>query len=156
MGLFNGIADAEIFERGTYFSPGFDGVVKVEKVIAKRTRASGDAFIVEMRVVDGGTDSDPNGSKRSWFQKMIDSDIAFPAIKAWAAACAGYAPNEKDAIETEVAPALEDALEAAVTNPGDNDFVGAFLHLTTTQVKTKNDRDFTRHDWAPATDPEAG
>lgn len=154
MGLFKGINEAEIFERGMYFSAGFDGIVQVEKVIVKRTRASGDAFIVEYRVIEGGNDRDPNRAKRSWFQKLIDTDIAYPAIKAWAAACAGYEPSERDAIEKEVAPQLENALDAATESPADNDFTGCYLHLVTTMVMTKNDREFTRHDWYPSNGPE--
>jgi len=80
---------------------------------------------------------------------MSDRTVAFPAIKAWAAAVAGYAPHEKDAIEAEISPFLQKTLTHATDNPADNDFVGQFVRVETEQIKTKNDRDFTRHEWFP-------
>lgn len=150
MGLFDGIGDAEIFERGRYIKGGFRGVVEVTKTLAKQTRKSGVGFIVELKIVETNMPEEhPIGSKATWFQKMTDRDVAFPAIKAWAAACAGYEAHEKDKIEKEVAPHLSEALDNATTNPTDNDFVGVLLRLETEQIKTRNDRDFTRHEWSP-------
>lgn len=157
MGLFDGIGDAEIFERGRYMPPGFRGVVEVKKTIAKQTRKSGLGFIVELRVAEveragqEGHELSPVtvGEKRTWFQKMTDLNVAFPAIKAWAAAIAGYEMHEKEAIDAEVAPELEGAMNRATENPSDNDFVGCLVKLETEATKTGKGLDFTHHNWAP-------
>ena len=151
MGLWSGIADAELFERGKYLSANFIGEVEVEKTLVKTTRAIGDAFIVEMRVIETNMpDEHPVGQKVSWFQKLQDKDVAFPSIKAWAAACAGFHPNQKDEIEEEIEPLLEEMMEEATDKPDDNDFVGIRLHVETFKILTKNGRDFTRHNWEPS------
>lgn len=150
MGLWDGIEDAELFERGVYLKPNFVGMVEVERTILKRTRAIGDAFIVEMRVIETNMPEEhPVGQKVSWFQKLADKDVAFPAIKAWAAACAGYKMTQKDAIEEEVSPVLKEMMELATDKPDANDFIGIQLHVETVQVKTRADKDFTRHNWEP-------
>jgi len=48
-----------------------------------------------------------------------------------------------------VSPALKGLLNAATSSPADNDLVGIRVCVETEQVKTKNDKDFTRHTWAP-------
>lgn len=173
MGLFDGIAEAELFERGRYLPPGFHGVLEVKRTIAKETVRSGIGFIVEfevMRVDRPGQGYNPGdadnkvdkhelapvvkGEKRTWFQKMGDKTVAFPSIKAWAAAVSGYAAHEKDAIESEVAPHLESVLTHATDNPADNDFVGCRVEVDTSKTTTRNDREFTRHEWIPCEDPD--
>jgi len=155
MGLFDGIQDAEIFERGRFLPGGFRGVLEVKRTIAKETIRSGIGFIVEFEVVESNLpDQVQVGSKCTWFQKMSDRTVAFPAIKAWAAAVGGYHSYQKDEIEDEVAPELEGALTHATDNPADNDFVGCLVRVETDMIKTRNDRDFTRHDWQPYDDAE--
>ena len=150
MGLWDGIEDAELFERGVYLKPKFIGTVEVERTIVKATRAKGDAFIVEMRVIDTNMPEDhPVGQKVSWYQALKDKDIAFPAIKAWAAACAGYKTTQKDEIDEEVSPVLKDMMVLATDKPDANDFIGIQLHVETVLIKTKKDTDFTRHNWEP-------
>lgn len=168
MGLFDGINEAELFERGRYLPPGFRGVLEVKRTIAKETVRSGIGFIVEFEVVrvdrpgQGYNDGDAannvprhelapvvRGEKRTWFQKMTDLNVAFPAIKAWAAAIAGYEMHEKEAIDAEVAPELEGAMNRATENPSDNDFVGCLVKLETEATKTGKGLDFTHHNWAP-------
>ena len=156
MGLFDGIGEAEIFTRGKYMPPGFRGVLEVKRTIAKETVKSGIGFIVEFEVIEvnrpGTKDHDLApvvvGEKRTWFQGMKDKTVAFPAIKEWAAAMAGYQMHEKEAIDDEVSPELQNILTHATDNPADNDFVGVRVSLDTSHKKTKNDRDFTVHAWA--------
>lgn len=163
MGLFDGINEAELFERGRYLPPGFRGVLEVKRTIAKETVRSGIGFIVEFEVVRvdrpglEGHDLAPvfQGEKRTWFQKMGDKTVAFPSIKAWAAAMSGYASHEKEAIENEVAPHLEGVLTHATDNPADNDFVGCRVEVETIAHKTKKSgSDFTIHNWIPWEDPD--
>lgn len=180
MGLFDGINEAELFERGKYLSGKceacggkgvtdegkicaacvglghFRGVLQVKRTLAKETLRSGVGFIVEFVVVESNMlGAHPLGSKCTWFQKMSDRTVAFPAIKAWAAAVAGYASHERDAIEADVAPHLQASLAHATDNPADNDFVGCRVGVEATQIMTRNDREFTRHEWSPHEDLDA-
>lgn len=149
MGLFSGIQDAEIFERGRFLPGGFNGVLEVKRTIAKETIKSGVGFIVEFDVVESNLDDVAIGSRCTWFQKMSDRTVALPSIKAWAAAVAGYHAHQRAEIENEVAPMLEQSLTHATDNPADNDFVGCMVRVQTDMIQTKNGRDFTRHDWQP-------
>jgi len=161
MGLFDGIDNAEVFERGRYFPPGFRGVVEVKRTISKETVKSGIGFIVEFEIVRVDRPGKPDhelspvvvGEKRTWFQKMSDKTVAFPAVLAWAAGVAGYAAHEKDAIESEVASGLGAVLNHATDNPADNDFVGARVIVETSHKLTRNKTDFTVHEWIPFEDP---
>ena len=158
MGLWDGIENAEIFERGNYLPPGFRGVVEVKRTLAKETRKSGLAFIVELRVVEVDSPGDEDhelspvreGEKRTWFQKMTNKDVAFPAVAAWAAACAGYDPTDKNAVKEAVMPHLRATMKHATDNPEDNDFVGVKLRLSCVATITKEKQaDFTRYDFSP-------
>jgi hypothetical protein len=155
MGLFDNIGDAEIFERGKYLNGGFRGVLEVKRTIAKETIKSGIGFIVEFAIVETNMpDPHPVGSKATWFQKMSDKTVAFPSIKAFAAAVAGYESHQTAEIDDEVSPHLQALLQHATDNPADNDLVGQLVRVETEQVKTRNDRDFTRHTWGPYVERE--
>lgn len=173
MGLFDGIADAETFERGKFFPPGFRGKVRIERTIAKESVKSGIGFICEVRIIEvdrpgqgynpGDAESEipkhekapvVQGEKRTWWQGMTDKTVAFPALKSWAAAVAGYTLDQKELIESEVSPHLQDALMHATDNPADNDFVSVFVNLETWNTTTKKGGDFTVHDWTPYNEAE--
>jgi len=172
MGLFSGIEDADLFQRGKFLTPDFVGVLEVTKTLAFQTRAHGMAFIVEFEVIetnkpegttrlvtDNGVeklipDAFPVGSKCSWFQKLQDKDIAFPAIKAFVAVLSGYTLDQKDAIDEELSPQLADLLDRCTESPTDNELVGLRICVSTVGVVTKNNRDFTRHDWDPYAYPQ--
>ena len=156
MGLWDGIESAEIFERGNYVVGGFNGVVMVMRTLGKETRSSGLAFIVELKVMSTNLPEEhPVGQKATWFQKMTDKSVAFPAIAAWAAACAGYQPHEKERIKADVFPHLRETMKHATDNPDDNSFIGVQLRLQTTMVTTKKGGDFTRYDFSPYEPPAA-
>jgi hypothetical protein len=156
--LFDGLEDAEIFQRGKYMAGGFEGVVEVKKTLVKQTRQRGPAFIVEMQVVETNMpEKHPVGGKSTWFQKLVNKDVAFPAIKAWVAACLGFEAHQKDAIdetldaidpETKL-PMIRALIKEATNNPESNEFVGVRLRLACEQVKTKENKDFTRYDFSP-------
>jgi hypothetical protein len=153
--MFSGLGNAEVFQRGKFFQPDFDGIVIIRKTILKNTRAKGIAFIVEFEVKTTNHDKHPVGSKGSWFQKLQDTTVAFPAIRAWAAACAGYETNQIAEINEDPAlrsPILDELVNDAVSSPDDNDYCGVELRLVTTQVKTTKNTDFTRYDFSPVAD----
>lgn len=155
-----GIDDAETFERGKFFPPGFRGTVKIERTIAKESVKSGLGFICEVRIVEvsrpgeEGHEKSPvtAGEKRTWWQGMTDKTVAFPALKSWAGAVAGY--TEKADIDRDVGPGLSKVLQHATDNPADNDFVGVHVNLETWHKKTKKGGDFTVHDWSPYDEAE--
>lgn len=150
MSIFNGIENAEIFERGKYLAGGFNGVVECQRTLTKETIKSGIGFIVEFKIIETNLPEEHAvGSRATWFQKMGDKTVAFPAVKAWASAMAGYHPHQKQEIENEVAPHLSETLAAATENETDNVFTGVAVRVSTETVITRNGREFTRHQWAP-------
>lgn len=154
--IWDGIEDAEIYERGRFMQPGFVGVICIKKTLTKMTRKSGMAFIVEFEIVESNMPDPktghPVGSKATWFQKLQDKSVAFPAIKEWVAACTGYHRHQKEEIERDVEPHLRSLVEEATNNPDDNPFIGVLLKLETIATVTKNERDFTRYNFEPMDD----
>lgn len=148
--IWDGIENAQIFDRGKYVKANFSGVIVVRSTIAKTTRAQGLAFIVEMEILETNmSEEHAVGSKATWFQKMSDKQVAFSAVLEWAAACIGVRANEKDRIESEVRPVIKELMDYATTNPTNNEFVGTKLRLDAVATKTKKDSDFTRYDFTP-------
>lgn len=148
MGIWDGVENAEIYDKGNYIKPNFIGIVEIKKTLAKQTRSAGLSFIVELEVIDTNMpEKHPVGQMVTWFQKLTDTDIAFPAVAEWAAAAAGIDPGNKKAVKEEVMPALKAAMEHATDNPTENDFVGMRVGVETVQIETKNKREFTRHTW---------
>lgn len=151
--IWDGIEDAEIFERGKYFHPGFVGVVRMKRTIGKLTRKSGPAFIVEMEVVESKTpDIHPVGFKGTWYQSLKDLDVAFPAILAWVLACSGLDPTkDKEVVDKEIRPQLQQLMKEARANPDDNFFINIRCHLETLQTTTVGKGlPFTRYEFSPA------
>lgn len=151
MGMFKGINKAKISETGNYLPPDFDGVVEITRTIIKETRKKGPAFIVDLRIVESNLDDVPVEKEFNWFQKMTDTDIAFPAIKAFFAAAAGVDPRDDEALG-EIEDNIEEALEDAVQNPDDpekNMLIGLQVRVITSHKETQEGKDFTRHDWRP-------
>ncbi len=149
--LWDGIEDAELFERGKYMEANFIGEVEIKKTLAKETLKNGMAFIVEMVVLETNMpDKHPKGQKVTWYQGLKDKTVAFPAIAAWAAACLGFHPNsDKSKIKDEVQPLLPAAMKEATDSPEDNPFIGVRLKLSTFMRKTKKGLDFTVYDFEP-------
>lgn len=175
MGAFSGLRDAKMFERGTPLSarklganPAHDKnqpesdknepflwapqtfVLEIEKCLLKKTRKSGMGFIVEMRVLEPSPDpiAHPVGSKRSWFQKMEDADVAFGAIKQFAAAASGVNPNDKEAVKTQIEPYVEDTMEQAC-DEGKNALKGAKLKAEVAHKRTQKNFEFSQHIFEP-------
>lgn len=149
MGIWDGIENAESYDRGNYLAPGFVGVCEVVKTLVKQTRAAGPAFIVELRIVESNLDRHPVGSKVSWFQKLTDKAVAFPSVAEWAAATAGLDPTDREMVKQEIMPELRELMEHATDNPSNNSFVGQLVKIETVHVLTKTGRDFTRHTFSP-------
>lgn len=164
MGLFDGIENAEIFERGKFLPPGFAGVLEVKRTLSKDSLKSGVGFIVEFAVAQVDRPGQPDhelspvvlGEKRTWWQGMTDQTVAFPACLEFMAALSGYQRHEKDAIEAGVKPHVRETLNHAVKNPDENDLIGCQVRLETSHKITKKGSDFTVHTWSPHEDPGTG
>jgi hypothetical protein len=160
--LFAGLREARTFERGTFLKPG-QYEVRVKRAIFKKTRAKGDAFILEFTIEKseyenkkkaaitalGSTpyslqDLDktlPNqvGSSASWYQSMQDIDIGFGALKSFAAAILGQKAEDPEFIE-----AVEGFMNGVVNEGVINNMV---IPVEVVVVKTKKDTDFSLHRW---------
>jgi len=156
MGLFEGIEDAEIFERGKFLPAGFVGVLEVKRTLAKDSIKSGMGFIVEFEVIASNREDVPVGSKATWWQGMKDRTVAFPAIKEFVAVLSGFERHQKDEINAEVSPVLAQLLDHATENPDSNDLIGQRIQCETANKRTRNDRDFTLHLWSPYVPPPTG
>jgi hypothetical protein len=150
--LWDGIDRAEIFERGRYFKPNFEGIVQVKKTVVRDTFKSGVAFIVEVEVMWTNMPEDhPIGSKGTWFQGLSKNKAtAFGNIAKWIAACAGYFSSQKAEIDEKVRPHMTEMMVYATNNPDRNHFTSIYLNLRTYLIKTREKgEDFTVYDFEP-------
>lgn len=160
--LFAGLRDAKTFDRGTFLRAG-QYVVKVKRAIYKKTRAKGDAFILEFSVEEsnyesakhsavnalGGTQysltdlektlPNPTGTSGSWYQSMQDMDIGFGALKSFAANILGQKPEDPEFID-----AVEGFMNSVVNEGVIN---GMLIPVEVVMIKTKKDTDFSLHKW---------
>lgn len=135
MGLWDGIEDAEVYGRGVYLPVGWRGVLQVQKTLAMETQNVGLAFIVEMVVVESNMAEYPAGMQVSWFQKMADKRVAFPAIIEWAAACKGY--SDKDEIQRDITPNIKPVMDHATQYPENNGFTGDLVRAEVVPKTTR-------------------
>jgi len=160
--LFAGLRDAKTFDRGTFLKAGIYEV-RVKRAIFKKTRAKGDAFILEFTIERSEYERKkkemiaslgsqqyslaelekllPNqtGSTASWYQSLQDVDIGFGALKGFAASILNQKPDDPEFIE-----AVEGFMNSIVADGAIN---GMLLPVEAVQVKTKKDTDFTLHKW---------
>ena len=151
MGLFkgSGLKDAKMFERGAYLGVG-KFQLEITKVLTKDTRKSGNGFIVEFTVVQTSDEKNhPVGSKATWFQSLLDKDVAWGAIKEWAYAVMGFKNTKEDTdrAKKELDPVIEDLCDEAIDKGALN---GKRVNVETHMKKTGKDKDFTVHTWSPA------
>ena len=160
--LFAGLRDARTFDRGTWLKAG-RYEVRVKRAIFKKTRAKGDAYILEF-VIEKSTYEDdkkkaitafgttpfdmkeleetlPNqiGTTGSWYQSLRDVDIGFGSLKSFAANILGQKPEDPEFIE-----AVEGFLNAVVNDDAIN---GMRIPVEVVTVKTKDGTDFSLHRW---------
>lgn len=150
MGAFAGMRDAKMYETGTPLTQGVY-TLEITKCILKNTRKSGLAFIAELTVLESNNPAHPVGSKRSWFQKMADLDVAHGSLKIFAAAVLGFDPmTQKEEIKAKLDPEIEAIMDAAC-DEGQQVFRGKRVAVECVPTTTKEKKlPFTRHNWAPA------
>lgn len=147
---FDGIENAEVFERGSYFPPDGTFYIKVNRTLAKNTQRSGAAFIAEFEVIHSTLDSVKAGTKKSWYQSLKDKNVAFPAILEFMAALLGIDTKDKE-VFADFKTKIKEILNEAGNFEGqdeDHPLHGETIMVTTWEKKTQKDTDFTVHDWA--------
>jgi hypothetical protein len=146
-----GVGSAQLFERGKFLHPG-RYTLEVVKTILKHTRKSGDAFIVEFEVLETTDDEKhPVGTKATWFQKLSDTDIAFPAIKDFMRNLMGIDLNDKAAM-LEFSQGVDGLLGKSINEP--ETLKGNRIKVECYMTRTKGKGlDFTVHQWSPC-DPD--
>jgi len=160
--LFAGLRDAKVTERGVWLREGLYEV-RVKRGFYKITRAKGDAFILEFTIEKsnyedakrkavtalGNTPYDmmalekmlPNqaGTSASWYQALKDKDVGFGALKGFCAAILGEKPEDPKFLE-EVEGFMAAVCDDGVIN-------GMLIPVEVVQVKTRENKDFSRHNW---------
>lgn len=155
MGIFSGLGDTEIYEKGYYLTPGGVYDLEVQQMLVKETRKSGLAFIVEFKVLsvegsDQVLEKHPVGSRATWLQKLADKDVAFPAIKECFVALLDVDmrdPEAKEEFNSQIEDLLDEATDPDV-KPEDHPLRGHKVTVETYSKLTKNKGlDFTVHSW---------
>ena len=159
MSYFEGIGDTALFESGVYLTSGGMYELEVQKILVKKTRKSGLGFIVEFKVISASGGSEvlekhPEGSQATWFQKMSDKDVAFPAIKEFFVGLMDINMNneeEKEEFNNNLETILDEATEWE-PNPEDpneqHPLHGQMVHCETYSKLTEKNLDFTVHKWS--------
>lgn len=165
--LFAGLREAKTFERGTFLKAGIYEV-RVKRALFKKTRAKGDAFILEFVVEKSDYEAKkksaiatlagqpydlkelekllPNreGSSASWYQSLQDIGIGFGALKGFCASILNQKAEDPEFIE-----AVEGFMNSIVS---DGVIDGVLISVEAVQIKTKENRDFTLHRWGAIVD----
>ena len=139
MSLFDDMAGSKIQNRGVKIEEDGDFIVRLDNTKLQSSNAGyGTMFVVEFTIIKG-TVSNPAGCQRSWVQRPETRPQTDPAnIKQYVAACLG----DQSADPQVSASQFEDA-----ANGKHN---GMILKLQVKRIKTKTNRDFSVHTWAPA------
>ena len=148
MGQFDKIGEAPVFEYGVKLPSGFDGDIKIQTVIAKNTFKAGLATIVEFTLLSSNMVDHPPGSERSWFVSM-QNNMALPNLKQFTISVfdIDHDSPEEARISAGNPSMLSRMLERAVSE--DNVLLGHRVHVTTSAHKTREQRDYVRHTYAP-------
>ncbi len=142
-GLWAGIENANVYENGVYLTPGIYDL-EVVRCISKKTREKGDAFIVEFEVLSTSTSDHPVGSKRTWYQKMVDISVGHGAVAGFLMGC--FDLDNNAARKVDFFPYLGSFMPR-VDGP-ENILSGIMVRARCTQITTvKKGQPFTKHDW---------
>jgi hypothetical protein len=166
--IFQGLGSAPTFERGQYMNPGIYDV-QIGRVIAKNTQQSGLATIAEFDILRSTPrpQQDPKNMGRTWeptpsgiqgtyFQSMVDRNVANPAIKSMVRAILGLRQGdplcqELDAMIPGHNPqgltVIENLMMQAIGEQ--NVFAGLLVHLECIMILTKKKEDFTVYNFSP-------
>lgn len=146
---FSGIGTAEVFDRKRKLKPNFLGTVELNRTEVKRTRQAGDKLFVEFTVRETNMPQvHPVGDECSWGQKLLDGNVANGALKRFLAAVAGVRLDDKEQM-AQLEQHMDNVMNNAIEYPDRNQLIGRLVRVETTQIKTKENRDFILHTWMP-------
>lgn len=147
MGLFSGLNQAKVGNSGVYFLPG-TYVVECQKIHIVNTRAGGNLFVFESKILESSREERPVGSSCSWAVKM-ELDAAEGNIKELLAALSGKNPRDEAALQGEDWEAIG---ELAVSD--EQPFEGERVHVSAVEKdkKTKPGETFTLCRFEPASE----
>src|SRR5690606_36058439 len=118
MGMVDGVGETEPVDKGAYHTAGGSHESEPVKIRAKDTRKRDRGSIAERKAVSADADAAEGqhapGSKATWFQKLQDKDISFPAIKEFFLALLDVERNNPAEYE-EFINSIEELLEEATS-----------------------------------------
>lgn len=139
MSIFCGIKDAKASGASAYLEPG----VYLLEVLALKTGKARDGrnfFVAEFKTLESSNDGRPAGSVQAWMV-MLDArymETSLGNIKSFLATLMSIPASEVD----------EAGVEMAVS--ADNPCAGMQVRCSAVNIKTKNQKDFTKATWLPA------
>lgn len=143
LGLWAGMENANVYENGVYLTPGIYDL-EIIRCIDKMTREKGPAFIAEAEVLSSTNPEHPVGSKRTWYQKMVDLNVGQGAIGGFLFGI--FDLDNVPARKTDFWPYMGRFMPRVV-GP-ENVLSGLMVHVRCTQITTvKKGQPFTKHDW---------
>lgn len=145
MGLFDEIGSAKVNQGGVYFLPGIYRC-EIVKVFTLKTRKREDVFIVECEIKESNNEERKPGGRASWVVNL-KHDAALGNIKGFVAAANGIDPTNEAEVNEEV---TAEAVELVCSD--DNPLEGVEVMLEATNIKTRDNRDFTLHQWTPVSE----
>ena len=149
---FDGNAIAAANMAGTRYPLFLEGeyLLMVEKNLVTQRKP---CFVAEFMIVQSSNPNRPPGTNAAWVQKLDDPDVAYPSIKRYAACALGCA-TEQQLLEVgvnlgEMLNACADPEQPASAIYPPNPLKDRYLSLIVTNILTKKNTPFTRHDWYP-------
>lgn len=149
---FKGLKDAQVFDRGVPLNRNgkvgdeHNYVLEVQKALIKDTQ-KGLATIVEFTVVSSDDPDDPVGSKRTWFQKMTNKQVAFGAIKEFLYALNGVDRHADPEAAQKLDASMESIMDSVEQDPealkGEKVAVNTLIIMTQKEPR----HPFTRLNW---------
>ena len=150
MGRFKGLAGVKTNQGGLYFLEG-DYLVELDEVKMIETRKKQDCWVVSAKVLESTNPQRAPGCKPSQVIVLREDilETCMGNIKAFAAAVLGienpdaYVPEDGKSVDE----FWDSTLESMVAD--DQPLKGVKIKLNVTQIKTKSDKDFSKHSWGP-------
>jgi hypothetical protein len=125
-------------------------IVLVEKSLVTQRKP---CFVLETKIIQSSNPNRPAGSNAAWVQKLDDPDVAYPSIKRCVVCALGCATDQQ-VIDLgwnlgELLNAAADPDAPASNVYPQNPLKDRYLSVIVTNILTKKNTPFTRHDWYP-------
>src|SRR5579859_5721610 len=133
---FKGLKEAKTFSKGVYFLQDVQYDLIVRKMYVIETQDKGDAFIAEFEVEACSDPRHPKGFTVSYYQGLVNKNVAFGQLKLLMYAIAGKDPaNPNDQVDiTAINEEIEEEMAKAVE---ENSLEGFRVRCQTKKAVTK-------------------